>query len=41
MQADYFVANCKNYFKEWHAGLDYEMYGRVGTDKAKQFLDRV
>lgn len=40
-QADYFVANCKNYFKEGMPALDYEMYGRVGTDKAKTFLDRV
>ena len=40
-QADYFVANCKNYFKEGMPALDYEMYGRVGTDKAKKFLDRV
>lgn len=40
-QADYFVANCKNYFKEGMPALDYEMYGRIGTDKAKQFLDRV
>lgn len=40
-QADYFVAMCKNYFKEGFPALDYEMYGRVGTDKAKKFLDRV
>ncbi len=40
-QADYFVANCKNYFKEGMPALDYEMYGRVGTNKAKRFLDRV
>ena len=40
-QADYFVSNCKNYFKEGMPALDYEMYGRIGTDKAKQFLDRV
>lgn len=40
-QADYFVSNCKNYFKEGIPALDYEMYGRVGTDKAKVFLDRV
>ena len=40
-QANYFVANCKNYFTEGFPALDYETYGRIGTDKAKQFLDRV
>ena len=40
-QADYFVDNCQNYFGEGVPVLDYEMYGRIGTDGAKRFLDRV
>lgn len=40
-QAKYFVANCRNYFGSGVPVLDYEMYGRIGTDKAKQFLDYV
>lgn len=40
-QAEFFVANTKNYFGEGVPVLDYEMYGRQGTDKAKQFLDKV
>lgn len=40
-QAEYFVANCRNYFGEGIPVLDYEMYGRQGTDKAKIFLDKV
>lgn len=40
-QAKYFVKNCRNCFGEGIPVLDYEMYGRIGTDKAKQFLDYV
>ena len=40
-QAKHFVDNTKNYFGEGVPVLDYEMYGRIGTDKAKQFLDYV
>ena len=40
-QADFFVDNCTNYFGEGIPVLDYEMYGRIGTDGAKKFLDRV
>lgn len=40
-QAEFFVENCKNYFGEGVPCLDYEMYGRQGTDKAKIFLDKV
>lgn len=40
-QADYFHANCKNYFGHGIPVLDYEMYGRIGTDGAKRFLDRI
>lgn len=40
-EADWFVDNCKNYFGVGIPVLDYEAYGRFGTDKAKQFLDRV
>lgn len=40
-QADYFYANCKNYFGEGIPVLDYEMYGRIGTAGAKKFLDRI
>ena len=40
-QANYFYENCKNYFGRGVPMLDYEDYGRIGTDKAKQFLDRI
>ncbi len=40
-QADYFYGNCKNYFGHGIPVLDYEMYGRIGTDGAKRFLDRI
>ena len=40
-QAKHFVASCRNYFGNGVPVLDYEMYGRIGTDKAKQFLDYV
>lgn len=40
-QAKHFVASCRNYFGNGIPVLDYEMYGRIGTDKAKQFFDYV
>lgn len=40
-EADWFVDNCLNYFGVGIPVLDYEAYGRFGTDKAKQFLDHV
>lgn len=40
-QADYFYKNCKNYFGVGIPVLDYEDYGRIGTDGAKKFLDRI
>lgn len=40
-QANHFYENCKNYFGVGVPMLDYEDYGRIGTDKAKQFLDRI
>lgn len=40
-QANYFYESCKNYFGAGVPMLDYEDYGRIGTDKAKQFLDRI
>lgn len=40
-EADFFVDNTKNYFGHGIPVLDYEAYGRFGTAKAKQFLDRV
>ena len=40
-EADFFVDNAKNYFGHGIPVLDYEAYGRFGTAKAKQFLDRV
>lgn len=40
-QAKFFVDSCRNYFGEGIPVLDYEMYGRIGTAKAKQFLDYV
>lgn len=40
-QADYFYENCKNYFGHGIPVLDYEMYGRIGSDEAKRFLDRI
>ena len=40
-QAKHFVASCRNYFGNGIPVLDYEMYGRIGTDKAKLFLDYV
>ena len=40
-EADFFVDNTKNYFGHGISVLDYEAYGRFGTAKAKQFLDRV
>ncbi|WP_195854733.1 GH25 family lysozyme [Aerococcus mictus] len=40
-QADFFVDNCQGYVGEAILCLDYEMYGRVGTDKALQWLERV
>ena len=40
-EADFFVNNTKNYFGHGIPVLDYEAYGRFGTAKAKQFLDRV
>lgn len=40
-QADYFYANCKNYFGEGIPILDYEDGGRIGSDGAKRFLDRI
>lgn len=40
-QADFFYENCKGYFGYGVPMLDYEDYGRTGTDKAKQFLDRI
>ena len=38
-QADYFYANCKNYFGEGIPILDYEDGRRIGSDGAKRFLD--
>lgn len=40
-EADWFVDNTEAYFGHGIPALDYEDYGRFGTDKAKQFLDRV
>lgn len=40
-QAEFFYSNCKNYFGCGIPMLDYEDYGRIGTDKAKLFLDRI
>lgn len=40
-QAKHFVKHTKNYFGAGIPVLDYETYGRIGTDKAKQFLDYV
>ena len=40
-QANYFYENCKGYFGAGIPILDYEMYGRIGTDGAKKFLDRI
>ena len=40
-EADFFVDNTENYFGQGIPVLDYEQYGRFGTAKAKQFLDRV
>lgn len=40
-QAEFFYANCKNYFGKGIPMLDYEAYGRIGTDKAKLFLDKI
>ena len=40
-QANYFYENCKGYFGSGIPILDYEMYGRIGTDGAKKFLDRI
>ena len=40
-EADFFVDNTKDYFGHGIPVLDYEAYGRFGTAKAKQFLDRV
>lgn len=40
-QAEFFYSNCKNYFGCGIPMLDYEAYGRIGTDKAKLFLDRI
>lgn len=40
-QADYFYKHCKNYFGHGVPVLDYEMYGRIGADGAKKFLDRI
>jgi len=40
-QAEFFYANCKNYFGCGIPMLDYEAYGQIGTDKAKLFLDRI
>ena len=40
-EADFFVDNTKNYFGRGVPVLDYEAYGRFGTAKVKQFLDRV
>lgn len=40
-EADFFVDHTKNYFGRGIPVLDYEMYGMFGTDRAKQFLDRV
>lgn len=40
-EADWFVDNCAGYFGEGIPVLDYEQYGRIGTDGAKRFLDRV
>lgn len=40
-QADHFYQNCKNYFGKGIPVLDYEDGGRIGTDGAKKFLDRI
>ena len=40
-EADFFVENCRGYFGEGIPVLDYEMYGRAGTDWAKRWLDHV
>lgn len=40
-EANWFVDNCLNYFGHGIPVFDYEDYGRFGTAKAKQFLDRV
>lgn len=40
-QANYFYESCKGYFGAGIPILDYEMYGRIGTDGAKKFLDRI
>lgn len=40
-QAKFFVESCRNYFGNGVPVLDYEMYGRIGTDQAKRFLDYV
>lgn len=40
-QAEFFVRHCKGYFGHGLPVYDYEMYGRIGADGAKRFLDRV
>lgn len=40
-QASFFMSHSKNYIGEAVLILDYEMYGRVGAKKAKEFLDIV
>lgn len=40
-QAEYFYSNIKGYVGEAVLVLDYEMYGRQGAVKAKQFLDHL
>lgn len=40
-QAEFFYNNCKNYVGKGILVLDYEMYGRQGAVKAKQFLDHL
>lgn len=40
-QADFFIANFKPYIGEAFPVLDYEQYGRQGTDIAKKWLDYV
>lgn len=40
-QADFFVKNTRGYFGKGIPVYDYEQYGRIGTDGALVFLDRV
>lgn len=40
-QADFFIRHTKNYFTHGIPVLDYEMYGRIGTDKLHLMLNYI